>query len=266
MELRYLNYYDDEEISDFVYDYVFSFCNRVKFRSSMEQQYAKDVNKKVGEEIYFYEIERKNDSEWGMQGCYITFELSDFIKNILKKYGLEGSFFVEENGDERLFDNITLLYNEKVIFSCCSHEGYIKFEDELKRKLNIFCLEELKNTNTYKKMKQVYSNLKKFYTDDEITIIHNKLFYLHCYVDKACHAFIRQSSEYDYITWTEYLELAKKVFSKEICMELEKASSFEQLQELQKNKSITEYSNSQFILSPLYNLIRRELSFLSLLM
>ena len=266
MEFKYLKYYDDKEIRDSVYDYIFSFCNRVKFRSSMEHYQLKNAYQQVGNKIYLYEIERKNDSEWGMQGCYITFELSNFIKDILKSVSLEGLFLVGKNECERLFDNITLLRNEKVIFSCCTHEGYTEFNDELKRKLNMYCSEKIQNTDTYKRIKQVYLNLQKTYTDEEICIIRDKLFYLHCYVDKACNAFIRQSSEYDDITWAEYLELAKKVFPKEICSELEKASSFEQLQALQSNKSKAEYSNSQFILSPLNNLIQRELSFLSLFM
>ena len=263
MELKYFKFYDDTEIRDSVYDYIFSFCNKVKFRSSLNHYHIKNTySEKVDNKIYLYEIERKNDSEWGMEGLYITFELSDFIKNVLKKYSLEGLFFVENNGDEILFDNITLLHNEKDFFSCCTHEGYTYFEDDFKKKLNSYCYEKLKNTNTYKRMKQVYFNLKKTYTDDEICIIRDKLKYLHCYVDKACNAFIRQSVEYDDITWIEYLELAQKVFSKKICDQLEIASSFEQLQTLQSNNS--EYSTTQFILSSLNYSIQRELSFLSL--
>jgi|GEM_PF-4697351 len=264
MRFKYINFYNDEEIINSVYDYIFTFCNRVKFRSSTDYYNIKNNDKKVDENIYVYEIERKDDSEWGMQGLYITFKLSDFIKNILKKYSLEGCFLVEKNNDEKLFDNVTLLYNKKEIFSCCTHEGYTEFENEFQKKLDLYCCERLKNTHTYKKMKQIYLNLKKTCTDNEISVIHNKLKYLYCYVDKACNAFIRQSSEYDDITWIEYLELAQKVFSKKICAELEKASSFEQLQKLQINKSKTENYNSQFILSPLYRSIARDLSFISL--
>jgi hypothetical protein len=262
MRFKYINFYNDEEIINSVYDYIFTFCNRVKFRSSTDYYNIKNNDKKVDKNIYSYEIERKYDSEWGMQGLYITFKLSDFVKNILKKYTLEGSFFVEKNDDEKLFDNVTLLYNKKEFFSCCTHEGYTEFENEFKKKLDLYCYEKLKNTDTYKRMKQVYLNLKKTYTDDEICIMHDKLKYLHCYVDKACNAFIRQSSEYDDITWIEYLELAQKVFSKNICDQLEEASSFEQLQTLQSNN--TEYLNSQFILSSLSYSIQRELSFLAL--
>lgn len=262
MRLKYINFYNDEEIINSVYDYIFSFCNRVKFRSSTDYYSIKNYDKNVDKTIYLYEIERKDDSEWGMQGLYITFKLSDFIKNILKKYSLEGCFLVEKNDDIKLFDNVTLLYNKKEISSCCTHEGYTEFENEFKKKLDIYCFEKLKNTHTYKRMKQIYFNLKKTYTDNEIRVIHDKLKYLNCYVDKECNAFVRQSSEYDDITWTEYLELAKKVFSKEIYNELEKASSFKQLQVLQVNKS--KNYNSQFIFSSLYHSIGRELTFLSL--
>lgn len=264
MRLKYLNFYNDKEIRNAVYNYLFSFCNKVKLRSSVGNYTINEACGTVDNKIYLYEIERKNDSVWGMQGCYITFKLSAFIKNILKKYSLEGLFLVEKDNDKILFDNITLLHNDDILFSCCTHEGYIDFDNDIECKLDLFCLKKLKNTNTYKNMRKNYLSLRKIYSDEEVLIIHDKLQYLHCYVDKACGAYIRQSSEYDDITWTEYLELAQKVFSKEICIELEKASSFEQLQTFQTNKSKTKYYDSQFILSPLYYSIGRELAFLSL--
>ncbi len=265
MMKNYLSFYDDEEIRDEVYDYIFSFCNQVKCLMSSLAQNDSLSYTLVDKKIYLYETNRKFATEWGMRGEYVTFKLNNFVKNILKQCNLESGFVVEKDAEYVLFSNITLLNNDKLIYSCCTHEGYIEFDKELKHNLPEFCFQTLKTTKTYNEMKTIFLNLKKEYNSSAISEICDKLSYLHCYVEKAHNSMIRQSSVYDdEMTWSEYLNLASKSLTKKTYAELSGAGSFENLYTIQENKYRNKNTIFQFINCPLSKSIRRELSFLTL--
>lgn len=265
MMKNYLSFYNDEEIRAEIYDYIFSCCNQVKCLMSSLAQNDFSSYTLVDKKICSYETNRKFDAEWGMQGEYVTFKLNDFVKNILKQCDLECGFVVEKDAEYVLFSNITLLNNDKLIFSCCTHEGYIEFDKELKHNLQDFCFQALKTTKTYNEMKTIFLKLKKEYKLSEISDICDKLSYLHCYVERARNSMIRQSSVYDdEMTWSEYLNLASKSLTKKTYAELSMAGSFENLYTIQENKYRDKNTNFQFINCALSKSIRRELAFLTL--
>lgn len=261
------SFYDDEEISDSVYDYIFSLCDCFscvvifpdtnKTDMLLKESIYGDLKSNVIERHY-------GKDKWCTSGIIYTFKLSDEIKLAIKKSGLEGKICID--ADEKIFlENFSLYNLNKIMFSACSHEGYFDIDEGFKTKIKQKVEERIIKTNTYKRMQKVYYNLKKEYSDKEIEIIYQKLSDIEPYIAKDCNAIIRGNAVYDNVCWEEYYALAKKVFSNKILDRMQ-VNSFKELcpSGYKINFDLSAKNYFQFYSTQLYYDMKRELSFIYL--
>lgn len=271
--IDYFIFYDDQEICDKVYNYIFTLCDRVEFLNSNSKFVLESLDN-VFFNSHKYNLRKSlldikfGVDYWNMNGNICNFKLSNDLKFLITQVGFENFYKIEYDNRSVFLENLTLYKSNKLMFSICTHEGYTKKDDDFNKKVSNYIKKELLRTKMFCKMKNTYLNLSKNYTNVEIIEIYQKLRDIEAYVAKDSNANIRMSSEYENITFEEYKILAQKVFSESILSKLN-VSSFK---ELNNKNNLTEFSlnqndnikYSQFLSTQLYKDMTRELSFLYL--
>ncbi|MDE5766497.1 MAG: hypothetical protein K2I17_04960, partial [Clostridia bacterium] len=117
----------------------------------------------------------------------------------------------------------------KKVYSTCSHEGYEDIDEEFLNKVSDFCRREIVKTKLYAETLERYKKLP-VRTRNERAVILSKLYDLGTQVENAWQKVVRAVPHWEGMTYVEYLQLAKPVFSDDVYAKLEQAGSFKGLQ------------------------------------
>ncbi|MDE6557962.1 MAG: hypothetical protein K2K39_02535 [Clostridia bacterium] len=266
--MSFFHYIDNAEIEERAYAYLFSLCD------SVEMLYAYRNFDIDGLEITALGTEFeglipaiisvRHGKSWGMEGRIYKFAITDEVRKIIMKFGLDCELRVREDVYLQL-ENLTLYNGDKVLYSTCSHEGHLDIDDEFRNKVSDFCRNEIVKTKFYSETLERYKKLPER-TRNERAIIRSKLYDLNVHVEDAWRAVIRGVPEWEELTYEEYLTLAKPVFSADVYEELEMAGSFKGLHPAGYPRTLKETEKfrgvPQFRLSPLMHKINQQLDML----
>lgn len=122
---------------------------------------------------------------WNMEGLIVYFKITTKIEAFFS--GLENIEDILQM-DNNILENLTLYKNDKVIFSICTHEGYVYFDESIKDKLKKHYIKVVQNDRDFIFTKNKYLDLKKSnqYKVEEIEILND----INNYVAEAKQALI----------------------------------------------------------------------------
>lgn len=143
-------------------------------------------NKSNAPEFIFKPFKTSIETDfWNMEGRIVYFKITPSIETFFS--GLENIENILQM-DNNTLENLTLYKNGKVIFSVCTHEGYVYFDESIKEKLKKHYIKVVQNDRDFIFTKNKYLDLKKSnqYKEKEIEILHD----IKNYVDEAKQAFI----------------------------------------------------------------------------
>lgn len=226
--MDFFHYIYNDEIKERAFAYLFSLCDGAEMLYACNQDEEDDLEfDALGTEyenlIPAIKGSKKGES-WGMWGRIYTFALTDEFKNFIVREGLGAMPQILKG--VRL-ENLALLNGGKCMYSVCSHEGYEDIDAEFEKKVSDFCRREIVQTKLYAETLERYKKLPKR-TRNERAVIKSKLQDLTAQVEDAWQKCIRTKPWWE-MSYSEYLRLAKPVFSQDVYEKLEKAGSYKGL-------------------------------------
>ncbi len=236
---------NDPEISDDAYSFIFSQCDRVEYLNPTYGGRQIDVI----EELYGTDLDNfipafiacQDDSSWGMEGKIYTFALTDEIKKLIKAHGISGTIKAPDGCT--VFENATLYSDEKILYSCCSHEGYESFDDDFKAALAEVCRGSIEKADCFKNMLTVYERVKQD-TKSQRAKEKRILRFTENYIKQEGNAPWYQKPP-DVCTFSEFRRIAEKYLPTDIYTLLGKAKKFSDLHPSGYAQNLSEYRQSE---------------------
>lgn len=266
MSKEFFNLIENSELWDSAYDYLLSLCDGASYlygyRTNDEFDFEFEACGTDCEEIISDVIQKERNESWGMYGTIYTFAMTDRVKRVIKKYGLDGIIRI----GNKYLENLTLYSSGKCLYSVCSHEGYTSVDGDFEEKVSDYCAEKATELPVYKVLDRKFSNygdcnIEKLKKESEI------LGSLLNYVQEACNAVIRFSPRYK-ISYSEYVALAEKYLSENVVAVLKSYNGFEELHPQGYPKSFKETEKFKFVpgfeSSDIYNNVKEQLDILKL--
>lgn len=278
---------DDYDIKEKAYDYLLSFCDKVRFLVSEPHIDAsgeiKINNAEQVKECFiscgfgnmlnflidekFEEVEKWDEQLWGMRGVYFTFALSEDVKKFVKGIGLFGMKDLQSNDAFAVIQNLTLFENNNILFSCCSHEEIDEIDGNFRSEISNFCKDEIKKTSLFINLKEKFKENLDL-GEAELAKRFCILAQIDRYVAQDWNAVIRVEPDFE-ILFDEYAKIAKEFLSNSLALEIEKAGSFKALFEIgypQTFDEVRAFNNKNtFVSSELYSKIFRQLNFIQMI-
>lgn len=225
---------DDPEIADEAYGFVFSLCDRVRYLGCyrMERDIAEELLASPYADVLPSLVSLERDSEWGMEGTYASFSLSEPVKRMVKENSLGGIVPVctvkEKSGEEHVvLENLSLWKGEERLYAVCSHEGYTDAKKEFTEQVASFCLGRIGSAKRYLAMKERYERLK----DRPLGELQEEYLILQSLPDYVSEAigdwmYFAPSRECDF---RRFLSIAEGMLTPDVAAELKEAGSFAKL-------------------------------------
>lgn len=214
----------------------------------------------------------KSGESYGMYGKLFRFELSDHLRRHIAEEGLDCVF--GENG--KLFlENLYLFSENKIIFSCLSHEvlslyHMAEIDDSLSDCIQSGINETITNMPLYDNMLQISRQLKGK-TESAIKRELSILSDLCWYVDREKRVWAYSPPKRE-CNFADFKKIAKSYLTKDTYSALSDINSYSELQPLPVAKTVEDVLNGigkdtpQFICSSYYNTVKRELNMLKYVM
>ncbi len=113
------------------YAKMFSVCDKISYLSEYQWGYLDDILMLYGtrlEGMIESLLSGRNGESWGMYGTVYTFSLSERVKRIVMRFGIERFLFAQNQ--KYVLQNATLLRGEEELYSVCTHEGLYAAREE----------------------------------------------------------------------------------------------------------------------------------------
>ena len=216
--------FDDKLLKDDAYNFILNACDEVEFFSEYQSCFVpslSEVDNCSYPQLVDNLIEEREDSSWGMTGKIYKFKLNDYIKNILYNIGLTNFLYLDED-KKYLFQNTTLLKNNTVMYSSCTHEDFDEFDEAFRAELATICKEKLTNSDIYKELLNKNKSKAKEELEKDVQTLND----LCGYINKEIDAHIYVMPENSDITFSKYIDIANKSLSNSIVKELDNIHTF----------------------------------------
>lgn len=216
--------FDDVIVKKEVYDYILNYCDEVEFLSEYKICFVdtlSEVYLPLYPELKNYLLDIREDVSWGMNGKIFKFKLDTYIKEILKDIGLTNFLYLDED-KKFLFQNTTLLKNNQIIYSVCTHESFDEFDEEFENTLATICKDKLTSSNIYKELLEKNKNKSKDELSKDIEILED----LCSYINRDINASIYQVPRNKEINYNNYIDTVNKSLSTNTLNNLINITSF----------------------------------------
>lgn len=263
---NFFNLCEYPELRKNAYGYLLSLCDRASFLYGYGTDGGFDFEfEALGsdcEEIIRDVTEKSRTQAWAMRGAEYTFALSDRVKSVILKYGLEGVIPV----GSKALENLCLYRKDKCLYSVCSHEGYVSIDEEFQNKVSDYSVKKAMELPIYKELENKFFNYEESERSEfkkALTILGS----ISNYVRQACRAVIYCLPIYE-IGYNEYAALADKYLSGEVAKILKNYKSFDELHQYgypETFEEMNKFTNvPTFESSEIYCTIKRQLELLKL--
>lgn len=226
-ESGFFDLIDDPEIGDEAYAFLFSLCDRVRYLVGYrtERDVAEELLSSPYQNVLPSLLSAEKGDDWNMEGTYLSFSLSEPVRRMVKENSLGGLVTVGTVRGENVFlENLSLWKGEKRLYAVCSHEGYTDADEDFLTAVGRFCLDQISATQRYAAMKEKFSGLSllpKEKQRDGYSVLSE----LCGYVSEAIGDwfYVKPSRACPY---GEFLAIAEKFLTADVCEELRRAGSF----------------------------------------
>lgn len=216
--------FDDEILKEDAYNFIFNNCDEVEFLSEYKVGFIEsleDVTCSNYPGLANSIIEEREDISWGMRGKIYKFKLDDYMKTILREIGIANFLYLDIN-NKFLLQNTTLIKNNKVVYSVCTHENLEEFDTRFKNELAAICKDKLCSSEMYKELADKNKKHSKEDIEKNIEILNS----LCGYINKELNAFIYSPPKYEDITFNNYIDIAQNALSSKVVEQLTHLTSF----------------------------------------
>ena len=203
-----------------IIDFLFNICDEISFLignygNKMELPLFNFDSKKIIRTVDF----------WNMEGRVYYFDITNKIKDYFLNIATLKDFI--PISEENNFENLTLYKNKKLIFSICTHEGYVYIDDSIKSDMESYYKSIVKSDELFLFVKEKYLQLQNNseFNPKEIAILND----LNNYVAKARNSMIYQTPRYEY-SEGKYKFLVKKYMPQYIYPYFNNLSTFEKFE------------------------------------
>lgn len=212
-----------EFVKEKMISYILSRADRVEFLVENEIEmpvwyYFDDEVKKLFKDNFILASENK---AYCMKGVCYLFKMTDEIRNYFIERNDISSAIKSVVDDCICFDNPTFYDGEKCIISNCSHENMVDIYEPYKKELKDEYLKFAQSDPVYF---EIYQNFKSCETKN-IEREYNILNSLKLYINDGVLAFLINSNKIE-CSYSDYLVLVNKYFSKELAVHFNKATFF----------------------------------------
>ena len=198
--------FEDKLVKEDAYQFILDSCDEVEFFSEYNiglLELLQKINAPTYPHIVDSLIEEREDLSWGMNGTIYKFKLDDYMKSILKKTGIT-NFLYLDNENKFLLQNTTLIKDNKIMYSSCTHEDFDELDEDFRTQLANICKDKLCSSNIYIQLKEKNKILSKEELETNIQILQD----LCGYINQEINAYIYSLPENTNITLSNYIDIA----------------------------------------------------------